>query len=174
MATRPLLSLAWSPTMSQRPPRRIGVPVSAISWAFVRPPLRIPPRRLSSPAWPTRPASRPWRRSWPRTAPPPETTAVTARRPDFTLTEKIRDKVGHETDYSWITGQLFFVRADGGRWVLRYGQADEVDKYGGGVVLEAPDRRDAELPRRRFGLCLRPGGGGGPSFLIAGRPAGIG
>ena len=71
-----------------------------------------------------------------QTAPPPEgTTTVTGYRPNLQVPEKHRDKVGHETDYSWITGQLFYVRADGGRWLLRYGHPDEVDKYGGSVVL---------------------------------------
>jgi hypothetical protein len=45
------------------------------------------------------------------------------------------DKVGHEADYSWITGQLFFVHADGGLWVLRYAGVDSEDRYGGSVVL---------------------------------------
>lgn len=78
-----------------------------------------------------------------QTAPPPEATseepsethAVNIQKLDLKLPKKHEDKVGHETDYSWITGHLFYVRADGGRWVLRYGQADEVDKFGGSVVL---------------------------------------
>ena len=40
---------------------------------------------------------------------------------------------GHEKDYSWITGRVF--RADGGRWVLRYAGAHEVDSHGGSVLL---------------------------------------
>jgi hypothetical protein len=45
------------------------------------------------------------------------------------------DKVGNEHDYSWITGYLYYVHTDGGRWVLRYATLDQVDRYGGSVVL---------------------------------------
>jgi hypothetical protein len=44
-------------------------------------------------------------------------------------------QVGHEHDYSWITGYLFYVHANGGQWVLRYAGLDQVDRYGGSVVL---------------------------------------
>jgi hypothetical protein len=46
-------------------------------------------------------------------------------------------QVGHEHDYSWVTGYLYYVHADGGRWVLRYAALDQVDRYGGSVVLAA-------------------------------------
>ena len=36
----------------------------------------------------------------------PATTTVQAMRPNFDLAEKDLQKVGHETDYSWITGKL--------------------------------------------------------------------
>jgi hypothetical protein len=45
------------------------------------------------------------------------------------------DKVGHEDDYSWITGQLYYLHVDGGVWVVRYATVDTEDKYGGSVVL---------------------------------------
>jgi hypothetical protein len=51
------------------------------------------------------------------------------------VSEKYMEQVGHEHDYSWITGHLFFVHADGGRWVVRYAQPDQVDRFGGSVVL---------------------------------------
>jgi hypothetical protein len=51
------------------------------------------------------------------------------------VAKKYEDKVGHEMDYSWITGHLFYVHADGGRWVIRYALPGEVDKFGGSVVL---------------------------------------
>src|SRR5207248_1130474 len=38
-------------------------------------------------------------------------------------------------DYSKLTGQLFFVHTDGGRWVLRYAPISTEDKFGGSVVL---------------------------------------
>jgi hypothetical protein len=49
--------------------------------------------------------------------------------------KKFQEKVGCAPDHSWITGQLFYVHADGGRWVLRYTSVGEQDKYGGSVVL---------------------------------------
>jgi len=51
------------------------------------------------------------------------------------LSAKELEKVGHEQDYSWITGKLF--RIDGGQWVLRYAGPYEVDRYSGGVLLTA-------------------------------------
>ncbi len=55
--------------------------------------------------------------------------------PNLQVAKKYEDKVGHETDYSWITGHLFYVHTNGGRWVLRYNHPGEVDKFGGSVVL---------------------------------------
>jgi hypothetical protein len=63
--------------------------------------------------------------------PPP----AAGQMPNLQIAKKYEDKVGHEEDYSWITGHLFYVHADGGKWILRYARLDEVDKYGGGVVL---------------------------------------
>src|SRR5262249_5326137 len=63
----------------------------------------------------------------PMNAPAPQTL-------NLQVTKKAEDRIGHEDDYSWVTGQLFYVRVDGGKWVLRYGRLDEVDKYGGSVV----------------------------------------
>jgi hypothetical protein len=51
------------------------------------------------------------------------------------VSSRFRDKVGHEKDYSWITGQLFHLPDDGGTWVLRYTTPETVDKYNGSVVL---------------------------------------
>jgi hypothetical protein len=48
---------------------------------------------------------------------------------------------GCAADYSWVTGQLSFVHADGGTWVLRYAPLDQEDRHGGSVVLGRGDRR---------------------------------
>jgi hypothetical protein len=56
-------------------------------------------------------------------------------RPATTPPVSASDKVGHEHDYSWITGYLYYLHTDGGRWVLRYAGLDQVDRYGGSVVL---------------------------------------
>jgi hypothetical protein len=64
-----------------------------------------------------------------------EPAPAPAPRPDLKIAKKYENKVGHEEDYSWVTGHLFYVHADGGRWVVRYTLPDQVDKYGGSVVL---------------------------------------
>jgi hypothetical protein len=52
------------------------------------------------------------------------------------IKKKYIDKVGHEDDYSWVTGQLSSVRTSTGAvWVVRYATVDTEDKYGGSVVL---------------------------------------
>jgi hypothetical protein len=63
--------------------------------------------------------------------------------------KKFQEKVGCAPDHSWITGQLFYVHADGGRWVLRYTSVGEQDKFGGSVVLapgvEMKNYREGDL-----------------------------
>jgi hypothetical protein len=65
------------------------------------------------------------------------------------VAEKYLEKIGHEQDYSWITGHLFYVHTDGGKWVLRYTAVDEIDRYGGSVVLtptvEMKNYREGDL-----------------------------
>jgi hypothetical protein len=53
------------------------------------------------------------------------------------IAKEYLDKVGNAPDYSWVTGQLFYVHADGGLWVVRYAPVDKEDRYGGSVVLGA-------------------------------------
>jgi hypothetical protein len=62
------------------------------------------------------------------------TMTVTPVKGTTVLTEKELEKVGHEQDYSWITGKL--VR-EGNRWVLHYAGPYEVDRHGGSVMLSA-------------------------------------
>ena len=57
----------------------------------------------------------------------------------FELARRYEQRVGHATDYSRLTGQLSFVHADGGLWVLRYASLAEEDRNGGSVIL-ARDR----------------------------------
>jgi hypothetical protein len=66
---------------------------------------------------------------------PAPTTTVTAMRPNFDLAEKDLKQVGHETDYSWITGKLFRAPSGSGRYVIRYTAPYEEDRYGGAVLL---------------------------------------
>jgi len=53
----------------------------------------------------------------------------------FELSRRYEDRVAHAADYSSLTGQLFFVHADGGLWVLRYAPLWKEDPNGGSIVL---------------------------------------
>ncbi len=69
---------------------------------------------------------------------------------DLPVGEKFRDKVGHEADYSWITGQLYRIDgSSGGLWLVRYATAEMQDQYGGTVVLapavQMSNYRDGDL-----------------------------
>jgi hypothetical protein len=79
----------------------------------------------------------------------PVTTVV--HRPALSFSRAPEDNVGHEHDYSWVTGHLAYVRTAGGRWVLRYASLGEVDRYGGSVVLaptvEMKNFREGDLVR---------------------------
>lgn len=48
-------------------------------------------------------------------------------------------RVGHEGDYSWITGQLQNV---GGRWVIHYAGPNVVDRFGGVMPVVAVNTID--------------------------------
>jgi hypothetical protein len=45
------------------------------------------------------------------------------------------ERVAIADDASWVIGQLSYVHAGGGIWLLRYAPLDTEDRYGGGVVL---------------------------------------
>jgi hypothetical protein len=72
-------------------------------------------------------------------APAPAVKVVEAT-PSSTSTElapEFVDKVANAPDYSWLTGELFYIHADKGLWVVRYAPVDKEDRYGGSVVLAA-------------------------------------
>lgn len=82
---------------------------------------------------------RPQPQAAPTTAEPPTANGlrpVSNESLDLTVRKEFVNKIGAAEDYSWITGQLFYIHADGGRWVLRYAGVDQEDKYGGSVVLK--------------------------------------
>jgi hypothetical protein len=58
----------------------------------------------------------------------------------FELARRDEMRVTRAADYSQLTGQLYFVHADGGLWVLRYAPLAQEDANGGSVVL-ARDRK---------------------------------
>jgi hypothetical protein len=51
------------------------------------------------------------------------------------IQQRYLERVGHEDDYSWVTGQLYRINADGERWVVRYATADTEDRYHGNILL---------------------------------------
>jgi len=67
----------------------------------------------------------------------------------FELDRRYVQRVGHAADYSTLTGQLYFVHADGGLWVLRYAPLGEEEQNGGSVVLardrQMDDYREGDL-----------------------------
>ena len=56
-------------------------------------------------------------------------------RNPFELARRYEGRASASPDYSKLTGQLFFVHTDGGRWVLRYAPISKEDKFGGSVIL---------------------------------------
>jgi hypothetical protein len=55
--------------------------------------------------------------------------------PPMEIKKEYLDRVGNAPDYSWVTGQLFYVHAGDGLWVVRYAPIDREDRYGGSIVL---------------------------------------
>ena len=68
-------------------------------------------------------------------AQPIQPVSKTEPSPPVVSKKGFADKVGHELDYKSITGQLCYIHADGGLWVLRYASVDSDDRFGGSVVL---------------------------------------
>ena len=60
--------------------------------------------------------------------------------------------VGHEKDYHWITGRLARVPGDSRRLMIRYAGPNEVDTYGGSMILTP----NAELQKHHPGelVCI--------------------
>jgi hypothetical protein len=65
----------------------------------------------------------------------------------FELDRRYETRVDRAADYSWVTGQLFYVHADGGLWVLRYAPLAKEDAHGGSVILA----RDRQMDSYREG-----------------------
>ena len=51
------------------------------------------------------------------------------------ISKEYLPRVGNAPDYSWVTGQLFYIHAESGLWVVRYAPLDREDRYGGSFVL---------------------------------------
>jgi hypothetical protein len=61
---------------------------------------------------------------------PAASAAAAADAPKETM-----ERIAIADDASWIIGQLSYVHADGGIWVVRYAPLDTEDRFGGAVVL---------------------------------------
>jgi hypothetical protein len=67
--------------------------------------------------------------------PPPAVVAAPEIIPAAAVRKAKAVATGHAPDYRWITGTLYYIHAEGGLWVLRYGSVDTQDRFGGSVVL---------------------------------------
>ncbi len=86
---------------------------------------------------------------------PESKTIEVGTKSPFELSRRFEKRVDHAADYSQLTGQLFYVHADGGLWVLRYAPLDTEDRNGGGVILA----RDRSMASYREGDLVTVRGG---------------
>jgi hypothetical protein len=86
--------------------------------------------------------------------PAPRVTSVPGPLPAATgsvseINPNYLHRLAKAEDYTWVTGQLYYIHADGGLWVVRYAPVDSEDRYGGSVVLTAAinmrDYREGDL-----------------------------
>jgi hypothetical protein len=68
-------------------------------------------------------------------APPAVIVPVSVKAPQGEIAQEFVQRVAIADDASWIIGQLFYIHAGGGLWIVRYAPLDKEDRYGGGVVL---------------------------------------
>ena len=55
---------------------------------------------------------------------------------DLPVADKFKNRIGHEADYTWLSGQLYRLEGStGALWMVRYATAGEQDKHGGTVLL---------------------------------------
>ena len=78
-------------------------------------------------------------------------TIETETKNPFELDRRYESRVGRAADYGWLTGQLFYVHADGGLWVLRYAPLWKEDPNGGSVILA----RDRQMDSYREGDLVK-------------------
>ncbi len=53
----------------------------------------------------------------------------------MTLSPPRNARMAAAADYSWVTGELTYVHAGKGAWVVRYASLDTEDRFGGSMVL---------------------------------------
>lgn len=108
----------------------------------------------------------------PELTPTNSKSVETETKSPFELSRRYESRVDRAPDYSWITGQLFFVHADGGLWVLRYASLGQEDPNGGAVVLarnrQMDSYREGDLVKVRGDLLNMKGSShlGAPLFRL--------
>ena len=70
-------------------------------------------------------------------------TETETNKNPFDLDRRYQARADRAADYSRLTGQLFYVHADGGIWVLRYAPIGKEEANGGSVVLARDLRMDS-------------------------------
>jgi hypothetical protein len=132
-ASSPYHVMSYPPSVASTPVPASPVPSPTLGFqpVTIQEQAEAPPTVQMAPEQPAQPLAQISAPQPPREQPlpPPAQRLVTS------LPEGDRSKVGHEHDYSWITGYLYYVHSHGGRWVLRYAALDQLDRYGGSVVL---------------------------------------
>jgi hypothetical protein len=76
---------------------------------------------------------------------------------------------GHAEDYSWLCGEVQYDHISKG-WRLRYASLDEVDRWGGAVILVADGSlqslKDGQIIRVRGNLINQEGRKGAPAYRV--------
>jgi len=121
----------------------------AVSYPPAKPPERIPAPKDADPAKKLPEGGKEVRIIETNDVTPASATEPTEKgtKSPFELSRRYESRAGCAPDYSWLTGQLFYVHADGGLWVVRYAPLSTEDANGGGVVLA----RDLNMESYRDG-----------------------
>jgi hypothetical protein len=72
-----------------------------------------------------------------RSIPSPTITERPTGSSNRDIKKEYLPRVANAADYTWVRGQLHYVHADRGLWVVRYASVDREDRYGGSIVLAA-------------------------------------
>lgn len=122
------------------PSPSITTPIEMVPVAPKAEPIKKPVEDKSKPAAPGKTTLMP---PAIELAPASSKEIVTETQHPFELSRRYESRVDRASDYSWITGQLFYVHADGGLWVLRYAPLSQEDLHGGGVILARNRQMDS-------------------------------
>lgn len=94
-------------------------------------PVAAAPVKVQPVTYQAVPANQPTAAASTIASPITQTVAMPSSRPNRVSPDLV-GKIGHETDYSWITGQLHI---ENGNYVIHYATPEVVDQYNGSLVL---------------------------------------